>query len=79
MMNNGLNGNCFVNGFVPGEQQGNMDMKDFTWVWSLLMLFIAHAGPAPKVESIADFKKAIADFNDSVQAMELPEVTPDEN
>lgn len=74
MMNNGGNSLDFMRGYVVGKAEDEPNMMNFTWAWSLLMLFVAHAGPAPKIESFDDFKKAIRDFSDRIQEMELPEM-----
>lgn len=47
-------------------------IENFSWANMLLMMFYIHAGPMPKIETVADFKKAVSDFNDSIQALELP-------
>lgn len=81
MMNNDMNEPAFMKGYALGKSDDEQNMADFTWAWSLLMLFVAHAGPAPKIESFDDFKKAIQDFSDRIQEMELPdlEVPADED
>lgn len=82
MMNNGSN-ECtgFIQeGYLLGREDGQKVTEDFSLASMLMMLFYVHAGPFLKIETVADFKKAVRDFNDSIQEMELPEpeVKPDE-
>lgn len=72
-MNNGGNSLDFMSGYALGKSDAEQNMTDFTWVWGLLMLFVTHAGPAPKIENFDDFKKAVQNFNDRIQELEIPE------
>ncbi|MDY4007473.1 MAG: hypothetical protein SOY94_01240 [Candidatus Limiplasma sp.] len=81
MMNDDQKIMDYMAGYVAGNAKDEHNMRNFTRAWNLLNLFIINAGPELKIESVGDFKKAISDFNDRVQAMKIPdlEVTANEN
>ena len=63
-----------LNGSLMDRPDADQIIENFNWANMLLMLFYIHAGPVPKIQTVADFKKAVSDFNDSIQALELPEL-----
>ena len=63
-----------LNGGLLDRPDADQIMENFTWASMLMLLFYIHAGPMPTIQSVDDFKKAVSSFNDSIQAMELPDL-----
>lgn len=63
-----------LSGSLMDRPDANQIIENFSWANMLMMMFYIHASPMQKIETVADFKKAVSDFNESIQALELPEL-----
>lgn len=81
MMNDSMNDRESMYGYVISKTEDEPEKNNFSWTVILLMLFVLHNWPSLKIESISDFKKAVKEFNDRIQAMDLsdPEAFDDED
>lgn len=80
MMNNSFGAGSIPEGCLLGPINTEEMERNFTWASMITMMFYLHAGTFTKIETVADFKKAFNDFNDSIQRMDIPEpeAKPDE-
>jgi hypothetical protein len=58
-------------GFDPKDIKLEGMCKEATWYWMVTTLVLMSLGPAPKMDTLDDLKKAVSGFNDRVQGLNM--------